>query len=136
MYDGSAFKKRYMKDYDGKKNYVVMDDSTITEQSGYKTTEELYEEMIRAGKVLRANRLEVTMDELDEIDEFSSYETRYELDLVEQDEIVKNFELRLKNAIENTQSGKPQQTGADTYNQPAQAKTKAPAEESQKEEIQ
>lgn len=132
IYDKNlTFGTRYMRNYDPKKNYVVMDDDSITEQSGYKTTEELYEEMIRAGRVLRANRLSVSLEELEQIEEFSSYETRYELDPVEQDQILKDFEERLLNAEEKRKSEQAQKTTANSDNQQLQKQNSSQSQETQ-----
>lgn len=97
------FRTRYDEDYDPSKNYVVMDDGSITEQSGYLDTKELYDSLIRSGRQLRAHRLGVTLEELEHLDEEGSFELRYELDLVEQEEVIERYEERIRE-IERLQS--------------------------------
>lgn len=86
--------------YDPDKSYVIVDDSTLTEQSGYKTTTELYEEMVRAGKMLNAYRLGMSYDEYLEHEDEEPFELRYELDPVEQQEILDDFNIRLRKAAQ------------------------------------
>lgn len=97
------FGKRYDENYDPKKNYVVMDDETMTEQQGYKTNSQLYEEMVRSGKLLAAHNLGMSYEEYLDYEDEEPFETRYELDITEQEEILENYKTRLKRAVEETQ---------------------------------
>lgn len=97
---------------------VVMDDSSITEQQGWMTNQQMYEEMIRSGRILRAHRLGITVDEVMELEEQGDYETRYELDLVEQQGVLDRYEARLQSLereiklkeAENAQKAKDEET--------------------------
>lgn len=95
----TQFGSRYMA-YDPEKSYVIVDDSTLTEQSGYKTTTELYEEMVRAGKLLNAHRLGMSYNEYLDHEDEEPFELRYELDPVEQQEILDDYNIRLRAAAQ------------------------------------
>lgn len=80
-------------------NSVVMDDDSITEQQGYMTNQQMYDEMIRSGRQLRAHRLHLTMDELEELEQEGDFETHYELDITEQMDVVKRYQERMDEEV-------------------------------------
>lgn len=98
-----TFKSRYGK-HDPSKSYVIMDDSTLTEQQGYKTTTELYEDMVRSGKMLAAHRLNMSYEDYLEHEDESPFELRYELDPVEQGEIFADYKARFEAAVKASQA--------------------------------
>lgn len=75
---------------------TIMDDDTITEQSGYETTQQIYESFIRSGINLQAHKLGIETDEvLERMDDI--FESYGELDIVEQSAILQNAISRLEN---------------------------------------
>lgn len=111
------FAKRYDENYDPKKNYVIMDDDSLTEQQGYKTNSQLYEEMVRSGKILAAHNLGMTYEDYLEHEDEEPFETRYELDITEQEEILENFKKRYQEAVEKAKN-QQQSESADLQSEP------------------
>lgn len=71
--------------------FVIMDDESITEKAGYISNKDMYEQFIRAGKVIKAHRLDVTLEELEQMEEEGYFETAYELDPTDSKAIYDKF---------------------------------------------